>query len=61
MKILERLARVEADNPWILIPENVPLGPDGDVLPESTDGFRIEKDSMGEVRVPAAALLAAPG
>jgi NAD-dependent SIR2 family protein deacetylase len=33
--------RVEADNPWIAIPENVPLGPDGDVLPESTDGFRI--------------------
>jgi NAD-dependent SIR2 family protein deacetylase len=33
--------RVEADNPWISIPENVPLGPDGDVLPESTDGFRI--------------------
>ena len=23
------------------MPENVPLGPDGDVLPESTDGFRI--------------------
>jgi len=33
--------RVEVDNPWIAIPENVPLGPDGDVLPESTDGFRI--------------------
>jgi NAD-dependent SIR2 family protein deacetylase len=33
--------RVEADNPWILVPENVPLGPDGDVLPESTDGFVI--------------------
>jgi NAD-dependent SIR2 family protein deacetylase len=34
-------ARVEDDNPWILVPENVPLGPDGDVLPESTAGFRI--------------------
>lgn len=34
-------ARVEADNPWITVPENVPLGPDGDVLPESTDGFVI--------------------
>ena len=34
-------ARVEADNPWIAVPENVALGPDGDVLPESTDGFRI--------------------
>ncbi|MFH8249750.1 Sir2 family NAD-dependent protein deacetylase [Microbacterium sp. B2969] len=32
-------ARVESDNPWIAVPENVPLGPDGDVLPESTDGF----------------------
>lgn len=31
--------RVEAENPWITVPENVPLGPDGDVLPESTDGF----------------------
>ncbi len=31
--------RVEADNPWITVPENVALGPDGDVLPESTDGF----------------------
>jgi NAD-dependent SIR2 family protein deacetylase len=39
-------ARVEADNPWILIPENVPLGPDGDVLPESTDGFRIPDCSV---------------
>lgn len=34
-------ARVEADNPWIEVPENVPLGPDGDVLPESTTGFVI--------------------
>ena len=33
--------RVELDNPWIQLPENVPLGPDGDVLPESTTGFRI--------------------
>ena len=33
--------RVELDNPWITVPENVPLGPDGDVLPESTDGFVI--------------------
>lgn len=39
-------SRVEADNPWILIPENVPLGPDGDVLPESTDGFRIPDCSV---------------
>ena len=33
--------RVESDNPWIQVPENVALGPDGDVLPESTEGFRI--------------------
>jgi NAD-dependent SIR2 family protein deacetylase len=31
--------RVEADNPWILVPENVALGPDGDVLPETSDDF----------------------
>lgn len=31
--------RVEAENPWILVPDNVALGPDGDVLPESSDGF----------------------
>lgn len=34
-------ARVETANPWILVPENVPLGPDGDVLPDSTDDFVI--------------------
>ncbi|MFB8147047.1 Sir2 family NAD-dependent protein deacetylase [Microbacterium sp. NPDC056003] len=33
--------RVEHDNPWITVRENVPLGPDGDVLPESTEGFVI--------------------
>ncbi len=33
--------RVETDNPWIQVPENVPLGPDGDVLPETTTGFLI--------------------
>jgi NAD-dependent SIR2 family protein deacetylase len=33
--------RVETDNPWITVPENVPLGPDGDVTPESTTGFVI--------------------
>lgn len=31
--------RIEADNPWIAIPDSVPLGPDGDVLPETTEGF----------------------
>jgi len=38
--------RVEDDNPWITVPENVPLGPDGDVLPESTEGFRIPSCSV---------------
>ena len=39
-------ARVEADNPWIAIPDSVVLGPDGDVLPESTDGFRVPACSV---------------
>jgi len=38
--------RVEADNPWITVPENVPLGPDGDVLPESTTDFRVPTCSV---------------
>lgn len=31
--------RIEADNPWIMIPDAVELGPDGDVLPETSDRF----------------------
>ncbi|KJL46416.1 NAD-dependent protein deacetylase [Microbacterium hydrocarbonoxydans] len=31
--------QIEERNPWITVPENVLLAPDGDVLPESTDGF----------------------
>lgn len=38
--------RVEADNPWITVPENVALGPDGDVLPESSDGFVVPDCSV---------------
>ena len=38
--------RVEADNPWITVPDNIALGPDGDVLPESTDGFVIPACSV---------------
>ncbi|MBN9152601.1 MAG: NAD-dependent deacetylase [Microbacterium sp.] len=34
-------ARVEADNPWLGVDEDVILGPDGDVRPESVDGFRV--------------------
>ena len=32
-------AQIEDLNPWIAVPENVSLAPDGDVLPESTEGF----------------------
>lgn len=34
-------ARIERDNPWITVPDSVELGPDGDVLPASSDGFVI--------------------
>ena len=33
--------QIEDRNPWITVPENVALAPDGDVLPESTDGFLV--------------------
>jgi len=33
--------QIEELNPWILIPENIVLNPDGDVSPESTEGFVI--------------------
>ncbi|MFT4136926.1 Sir2 family NAD-dependent protein deacetylase [Microbacterium sp.] len=39
-------ARIETDNPWIAIPENVALGPDGDVLPSSSDGFVVPACSV---------------
>ncbi|WP_404432705.1 NAD-dependent deacetylase [Microbacterium lacus] len=38
--------RVETDNPWITVPENVALGPDGDVLPASTEGFIVPDCSV---------------
>lgn len=38
--------RVEDDNPWIRVPENVALGPDGDVLPESSEGFVVPACSV---------------
>lgn len=31
--------QIEERNPWISVPENVALAPDGDVLPESIRGF----------------------
>lgn len=39
-------ARVEADNPWITVPDRVKLGPDGDVLPESSEGFVVPTCSV---------------
>lgn len=38
--------RVEADNPWITVPDAVELGPDGDVLPATSDGFVIPACSV---------------
>jgi NAD-dependent SIR2 family protein deacetylase len=38
--------RVEADNPWITVPDGVQLGPDGDVLPASSDGFVVPDCSV---------------
>jgi len=38
--------RVEADNPWITVPDAVELGPDGDVLPASSDGFVVPDCSV---------------
>lgn len=39
-------ARIETDNPWIAVPDNVELGPDGDVLPSSSDGFVVPACSV---------------
>ncbi|MFT4214031.1 MAG: Sir2 family NAD-dependent protein deacetylase [Microbacterium sp.] len=38
--------RVETDNPWITVPDAVELGPDGDVLPTSSDGFVVPDCSV---------------
>ncbi|WP_314647357.1 Sir2 family NAD-dependent protein deacetylase [uncultured Microbacterium sp.] len=35
--------QIEELNPWITVPENVKLNPDGDVLPETVDGFVIPR------------------
>lgn len=34
-------AQIERLNPWITVPERIVLNPDGDVAPESSDGFVI--------------------
>jgi NAD-dependent SIR2 family protein deacetylase len=39
-------ARVEADNPWLRVDDDVLLGPDGDVRPESVEGFRVPACSV---------------
>ncbi|MBO0978977.1 Sir2 family NAD-dependent protein deacetylase [Microbacterium sp. SD291] len=31
--------QIEERNPWITVPDSIALAPDGDVLPETTDGF----------------------
>jgi NAD-dependent SIR2 family protein deacetylase len=38
--------RVEAENPWLTVDEDVLLGPDGDVRPESVEGFRVPACSV---------------
>src|SRR5690606_13766412 len=32
-------ALIERDNPWITVPEQIELAPDGDVVPAASDGF----------------------
>ncbi|HET8927152.1 MAG TPA: Sir2 family NAD-dependent protein deacetylase [Microbacterium sp.] len=39
-------AVIERDNPWIAVPDGVALGPDGDVLPESSEGFAVPACSI---------------
>jgi len=34
-------ARIEADNPWLRTQTELPLGPDGDVAPDTVEGFRV--------------------
>jgi NAD-dependent SIR2 family protein deacetylase len=38
--------RVEADNPWLATETELPLGPDGDVAPDSVDGFVVPDCSV---------------
>ena len=38
--------RIDAENPWLRPGEHVELGPDGDVLPETTDGFVVPACSV---------------
>ncbi|MEN2741078.1 Sir2 family NAD-dependent protein deacetylase [Microbacterium sp. X-17] len=35
------VARIEAENPWLRRDTELPLGPDGDVAPETVEGFSI--------------------
>lgn len=36
-------AQIEELNPWITVPENIALNPDGDVAPERSDGFIVPR------------------
>lgn len=40
--------RLERENPWLATTTDVPLGPDGDVTPETTAGFRVPSCSVCE-------------
>ena len=39
-------SRVESDNPWLVTTHELPLGPDGDVTPETTEGFIVPDCSV---------------
>lgn len=39
-------ARIDDENPWLSSGEQIPLGPDGDVMPEATEGFIVPQCSV---------------
>ena len=39
-------AQIDELNPWVTVPENIVLNPDGDVTPESSEGFVIPQCSV---------------
>ena len=39
-------AQIEDRNPWITVPESIPLNPDGDVTPATADGFVVPTCSV---------------
>ncbi|MDQ4213354.1 Sir2 family NAD-dependent protein deacetylase [Microbacterium sp. ASV81] len=44
-------AQIDARNPWLDVPDEVLLGPDGDVRPETTDGFALPVCTVCEGRL----------